>query len=252
MKKDSVMIDLKYQKIGEIVILNKKDEKAAERLLAYQPSTKTVMYRAGSIFGKFREPRLKKLAGNGTVTVHREHGCRFKIDVEKIMWSKGNHRERMRLAGKVKKGEVIVDMFAGIGYFSIPLARHTKARKIYAVELNPVSFSYLLDNIKLNRIRKIRALNTDSAELEIPEKADRVLMGLLPSARFYLPRALELVKKGGTVHYHGLDGKEPERLRAEVETECRKKGMECEIVKKTRVKSWNPKKNHWVLDVSVG
>lgn len=242
---------MKYQKIGDIVILSKNDKKAAERLLSYVPNTKTVMYRAGSIFGKYREPRLKKLAGDGTVTVHKEHGCLFRIDVEKIMWSKGNHRERLRLIRKVQKGEVIVDMFAGIGYFSIPLAVHSKARRIYSVELNPVSFSYLLDNIKLNKVRKIKAMNADSAQVDISEKADRVLMGLLPSAQEFLPKALKLVKKGGLIHYHGLDGKEPDMLWGEVQRACKKKRVKCQLLKKTKVKSWNPRKNHWVLDVSV-
>ncbi|UCG95338.1 MAG: class I SAM-dependent methyltransferase family protein [archaeon] len=242
---------MKYQKIGDIIILNRKDMETAERLLSYQPNTKTVMYRASSIFGRFREPKLKKLAGNGTVTVHREHGCSFKIDVEKIMWSKGNHRERVRLINKVEKGEVIVDMFAGIGYFSIPLAKKSKAGRIYAVELNPVAFSYLLDNIRLNRTRKITAINADSGKVDIPEKADRVLMGLLPSPRDFMPKALELARKGGMIHYHGLDGEEPDNLWQEVREACRKKKAKCELAGKSRVKSWNPKKWHWVLDVRI-
>ncbi len=243
---------MKYQKIGDIIILNKKDEDAAERLLSYQPNTKTVMYRTGSIFGKFREPRIKKITGNGTVTVHKEHGCKFKIDVEKIMWSKGNHRERLRLINKVKKGEVIFDMFAGIGYFSIPLAVHSKAKKIYSVELNPVSFSYLLENIKLNKTRKVKPINSDSSKVEIPEKADRVLMGLLPSAKNYIKKALDSVSKGGMVHYHGIDSKEPNKLIKEFEWECNRLNKCCKLKRKSRVKSWNPRKFHWVLDFCVG
>ena len=242
---------MKYQKIGEIVILNKKDKKTAERLLLYMPNTKTVMYKTGSIFGKYREPKLKKLAGNGTVTIHKEHGCLFKIDVEKIMWSKGNHKERIRLTELVKKGEVIVDMFAGIGYFSIPLAKHSKVKRIYAIELNPVSFSYLLDNIKLNKTRKIKPINADCMSVEIPEKADRVLMGLLPSSKEYLPKALDLVKPGGVIHYHGIDTAGAEKLWEDVETACKKKRLKCELLKRTKVKSWNPKKWHWVLDVKI-
>ena len=242
---------MKYQKIGDIIILNKKDKKTAERLLSYMPNTKTVMYRVGSIFGKYREPRLKKLAGNGTVTVHKEHGCLFKIDVEKIMWSKGNHEERVRLIEEVKKGEVIVDMFAGIGYFSIPLAKHSKAKRIYAIELNPVAFSYLLDNIKLNRTRKIKPIHADCLKVEIPEKADRVLMGLLPSAKEYLPKALNLVKSGGVIHYHGIDSATAEKLWEDVELACKRKRVKPKLLKRTKVKSWGPRKWHWVLDVKI-
>ena len=239
---------MKYQKIGDVIILNKKDKDTADRLLTYQPNTKTIMYRTGSIFGKLRKPKLKKLAGNGTVTVHKEHGCKFKIDVSKIMWSKGNQKERVRLIDKVRKGETIVDMFAGIGYFSIPIAKKSKASRIYSVELNPVSFSYLLDNIKLNKTRKIKPINADSSRVKIPEKADRVLMGLLPSAKEYLPKAMELVKRGGFIHYHGIDGEEPEKLFNEIEKACPGK---CELIDKSRVKSWSPRKWHWVLDVWI-
>jgi len=239
-----------YQKIGEIIILSRKDKEAAERLLLL-PNTKTVLYKSGSIFGKYREPQLKKLAGNGTETIHKEHGCLFRLDVEKIMWSKGNHNERTRLIEMVKKGEVIVDMFAGIGYFSIPLAVHSRAKKIYAIEINPVSFLYLKENVKLNKTRKIETINSDCKEVEIKQKADRVLMGLLPSAKKYLPKALEFVKNGGMIHYHGLDRDEPENLMKEVEEVCRKKKVKCEFAGKSRVKSWNPKKWHWVLDVRI-
>ncbi len=188
------------------------------------------------------------MAGDGTVTVHREHGCAFRLDVEKIMWSKGNHNERVRLIDKVKRGEVVVDMFAGIGYFSIPLAVHSRAKKIYAVELNPVAFSYLLDNIKLNKTKKIEAINADSAKVRIPVKADRVLMGLLPSSKEFLPKALELVKRGGFIHYHGLDGNEPNNLWSDFKNAYRGK---CELVDKSCVKSWGPGKWHWVLDVKI-
>jgi len=239
---------MKYQKLGNIIILNKKDMSTAERLLSYQPNTKTIMYKAGSIFGKYRQPKIKKLCGNGTVTIHKEHDCFFKIDVEKIMWSKGNHKERIRLISKVKPKEIIVDMFAGIGYFSIPLAKKSKAKRIYSVELNPVSFSYLLDNIKLNKTRKIKPINADSSRVKIPEKADRVLMGLLPSAVDFIPRALKIVKNGGMIHYHGLDGEKPEKLLEEVR---RASGGKCKLVSKSRVKSWSPGKFHWVLDFSV-
>jgi len=233
-----------YQKIGDILILNKCDKELAKRLLKEIPNTKTVMYRVGSIEGQFRQPKLKKLSGDGTETIHKEHGCLFKLDVSKIMWSKGNHRERIRIVKLVKTGEIIVDMFAGIGYFSIPLALHTKAKKIYSIEVNPIAYNYLCENIKLNKIKNIKPILENCLNVEIPEKVDRVLMGLLPSSKNYLPKALEFVKIGGIIHYHGVDGEKPKQLEEDVKNYGK-------VFKKTKVKSWGPRRYHWVLDVLI-
>ncbi|MCD6477918.1 MAG: class I SAM-dependent methyltransferase family protein [Candidatus Aenigmarchaeota archaeon] len=233
-----------YQKIGQVIIINKNDKELAERLLKEISNTKTVMCKVGSIEGQFRQPQLKKLAGDGTETIHKEHGCLFKLDVSKIMWSKGNHRERMRITRLVRPGEIIVDMFAGIGYFSIPIAVHTKAKKIYSIEVNPISFEYIKENIKLNKVKNIIPILGDCSKVEIREEVDRVLMGLLPSSKNYLPKAMDFVKPGGTIHYHGIDGEEPRTLEKDVE----KYGT---VTKKIKVKSWGPRRHHWVLDVKI-
>lgn len=233
-----------YQKIGQIIVLSKKDKELARQLLKEIPNTKTVMYRSGWIEGQFREPKLEKLVGDGTETIHKEHGCLFKLDVSKIMWSMGNHLERIRIAKLVRPGEIVVDMFAGIGYFSIPLAIHTRAKKIYAIEINPIAYKYLLENIKLNKAKSIEPILGDSSKVDVGEKADRVLMGLLPSSKKYLPKALEFVKTGGVIHYHGIDGERPKQL----EKDVRERGR---ILKETRVKSWAPRRYHWVLDVEI-
>ena len=105
----------------------------------------------GSINGPKREPDVEILVGDNTETIHRENHCFFKLDVAKMMWSKGNTTERKRIGTIVKDGEIVVDMFAGIGYFSIPIAVHSKPEKIYSIEINPVSYSYLKENIALNK-----------------------------------------------------------------------------------------------------
>ncbi|MCD6367968.1 MAG: class I SAM-dependent methyltransferase family protein [Candidatus Aenigmarchaeota archaeon] len=236
-----------YQKIGQVIIINKNDKKLAERLLKKIPDTKTVMYKSGWIEGQFRQPKLKKLVGNGTETIHKEHGCLFKLDVSKIMWSKGNHLERLRITKLVKPGEIIVDMFAGIGYFSVPLAVHTKAKRIYSIEINPVAYGYLRENIELNKIKNIEPILGDCLNVDIDEKADRVLMGLLPSSKNYLLKAIDFVRSGGIIHYHGIDEEEPKSLERDVKKVCEN----CKILQRVKIKSWGPRRYHWVLDVKV-
>ena len=138
-----------YQIIGDVMLLKfikiksiSKKKHIAQALLDVFPYLKTVCEIKG-VSGELRQPRIKKLAGNGTETIHKEHGILYKLDVSKIMFSKGNLSERKRLTGKISKDEIIIDMFSGIGYFSLGIAKNTEAKKIYAIEKNPIAFKYL-------------------------------------------------------------------------------------------------------------
>jgi len=131
-----------YQMIGDIMILNLKpgvDEKkiagAASKILA----CKTIRQIPSGIEGEYREPQLKKVWGNGTITIHHEHDCLFELDVSRVMWAKGNISERKRIASLVKPDESVLDMFAGIGYFTIPIAVHNKTARVTSIEKNPIA-----------------------------------------------------------------------------------------------------------------
>src|SRR3989338_4297091 len=144
-----------FQRIGDIIILNLK-----KGLIIYKseigkavsnifPNIKTICNRTGEITGEFREPQIEVIYGDkNTETIVIENGCKYKFDAGKIMFAKGNLNERVRIAGLVKKGEIVVDMFAGIGYFTLNIGRAGKAKKVYSIEKNPVSFKYLQENIK--------------------------------------------------------------------------------------------------------
>jgi len=238
----------KYQQIGKIALFKEINKKQAQEFLKKHKQFKTVCLQ-GRISGKYRKPKIKVIAGDSnTETIHKDSGCKFKLDVAKIMWSKGNHNERRRMIRVVKKGEIVLDMFAGIGYWTIPIAKHAKPKKVYAIELNPLAFKYLEENIRLNRLSNVAALKGDCAKI-IPKlkiKADRIIMGLLPSAKKYIKTALKAAKKGTIIHYHGLakQGKEKDLLkdfgRAKVK-----------LLKTTIVKEYAPRINHVVLDVEI-
>jgi tRNA wybutosine-synthesizing protein 2 len=249
-----------FQRIGNIVILNLKPQvyeyrkDIGEALLERYKYVKTVAVQSEGIRGELREPSIQVVAGqDNTVTTHRENGCKFRVDVSRVMFSKGNLSERGRIPKLVRPGETIVDMFAGIGYFSIPIAKHSKPFKVYSIEKNPASFSLLKENIKLNNIQKsVTPVLGDCRVVKAGKIADRVIMGYLPKTYRFLQFAFSSLKKvGGTVHYHDTYHKD-ELWEKPIEA-LRKgafvSGYELrEITHKAKVKEYSPNVFHVVLD----
>ena len=117
-------------------------------LLRFYPRCSTGLADEG-ISGQLRQPVRRTIVGSRSMTRHKENGVVFHLDASVVMFSHGNLRERMRMS-RLGQGETVVDMFAGIGYFSIPMAVHSRPRKILAIELNPQSYQFLCQNIEAN------------------------------------------------------------------------------------------------------
>jgi tRNA wybutosine-synthesizing protein 2 len=248
-----------WQVLGDIIIvdipeiLENKKERIAEALLSMYPRCRTVVRDFG-IEGQFRQPKRELLLGSETETVHKEHGCFFKQDVTKVMYSKGNLEERKRMS-RVGEGEVIVDMFAGIGYFSIPMAVHSRPKKITGIEINPESFAYLKENIRLNKVEDIFVPICGDCSKAAPEgTADRVLMGYVGTTHHYLEPAIKALKKsGGILHYHETV---PESLaKTRPQERIRKAactlGKKVEILEARRIKKYSPGVLHVVVDALI-
>ncbi|MCL7410715.1 MAG: class I SAM-dependent methyltransferase family protein [Methanosarcinaceae archaeon] len=248
-----------WQIIGDIIIvsippeIDKRKTVIANALLEMYPRCKSVIQDFG-IEGQFREPIRQNIVGDKTETIHKEHQCLFKMDVTKIMYSKGNLSERKRMS-KIDSGEVVVDMFAGIGYFSIPMAVHAKPKQIFSIELNPVSFSYLCENINLNHVENIiKPINGDCAEVTPQGVADRVIMGYVGVTHHYLKQGIGAIKKsGGVLHYHETT---PESLLfdrpvSRIKDAARAIGREVEIMGCRRIKKYSPGVWHVVVDAKI-
>ena len=191
---------MKGKVIGDILVLKNHVDNPQELLKI--PGVNRVV-RLRRIKGLKREPDVEVIIGEGTETVHRENHCLFKLDVARIMWSKGNTTERKRMSQLVEDGETIVDLFAGIGYFTIPMAVHAHPGKIYAVEINPVAHQYLQDNIVLNKVQNVvEPILGNCRDLAPRNTADRVLMGYIGNTEEYLDVAMEAIKDEGIIHYH--------------------------------------------------
>jgi len=254
-KLSSEILPASYQILGNILLLKLLNKKALQQkkkigsaILKVFPYIKTVCLQKG-VSGELRKPKIELIAGKETEAIHHELGCSFKIDVSKIMWSKGNHEERKRMISLVKNQETIVDMFAGIGYWTIPIAKHTKVKQIFAVEKNPVSFRYLQENIRLNRISNITPILGDCRKVKLPA-ADRVIMGYFPDTLKFLPYALKISKKGTVLHFHEL-GRNHEPIIKKIEKVAKSSKVKIKIAGWRVVKEFSPSKRHFVFDLQA-
>jgi len=165
----------------------------------------TVLTQVGPHVGELREPRIELLAGTETETEVIEHGVRWRFDAARIMFAAGNRTERRRAGMLPRPGESVVDLFAGIGYFAIPVAVRGSAARVVAVEKNPTAYRYLLENVARNRVAdRVTGVLGDNRTVPLElGGADRVFLGYLPDAVPWVPRALELLRpSGGWVHVH--------------------------------------------------
>jgi tRNA wybutosine-synthesizing protein 2 len=256
------MIPSGFQRIGNIVILNlpvdlqKYSQPIGKLVLDNFKYAKTVCMRTGGVSGELREPCVRVIAGeNNTVTVHRENRCAYKTDVSRLMFSKGNLSERGRLPDIIRPGETIVDMFAGIGYFSIPIARFARPARIFAIDKNPIAIEYLKENIRLNKVaERMIPMRGDCMDVRFGDIADRILMGYLPKTYWFLPAAFEALKpEGGVIHYHDTFHRNElwEKPLDILETSGFKRGYNLDkITYKNMVKEYAPNVFHVVIDAA--
>ncbi len=245
-----------WQILGKIIIvtlnenLEHRKKEVGEALLFLYPRCKTVLLDRG-IRGRMREPDRKIIAGNRTETIHKENNCFFKLDAMQVMFSQGNLAEKKRMS-KMGKDETVVDMFAGIGYFSIPMAVHSKPKKIISIEINPVSFGYLKENITLNKVGNIiEPIAGDCAKVTPCGIADRVIMGYLDGHE-YLPQGIGALLPGGTLHYHEAVPEAIEQRPVERILEVSKEhGRSAQIIGLHRIKKYAPGVWHVVVDARV-
>ncbi len=268
-----------WQMIGDIVVISLHSDLYPERkqvgdaILKLYPYCKSVYLDRG-ISGKLRRPTRELVSvrdgvDDPAVTVHNENECQFRLDVTKVMFSKGNLRERMRMGwlgeGKVVgeingegevegEGEVVVDMFAGIGYFTIPIAVHSHPDRIVAIEINPESYHYLVENIRLNGVEGIvEPVLGDCAEMTPVLSADRVIMGYVGNTSHYLKYGIKALKSGGILHYHDTVPVHliPSRPTGQIRDEACKQGRLAEILDWHRIKKYSPGVWHVVVDARI-
>ncbi|MDH7517108.1 MAG: class I SAM-dependent methyltransferase family protein [Candidatus Thermoplasmatota archaeon] len=252
----------KWEKIGDVVIIKLPKElrryrKNIGKAYAEVLSCKTALEDVSGITGVYREPNVEIIYGKKeTETIHKENNIRYKLDPQKIMFSSGNMDERIRMATISNKNETVVDLFAGIGYFTLPMAVYSKPKRIFACEINPVAYKYLCDNIVLNNVTSIvQPLFGDNKETAPRNVADRVVMGYIEDTHKFLQTAIDCLKnKTGFIHYHEVCPDElfPDRPLKHINKLSEENGRKAEFVKHRYIKSYAPGVGHYVLDIKIG
>jgi len=202
--------------IGDVAIIEIPPEHDAyariigEAVLKTHKNVRTVLAKAGAISGTYRIRELVVIAGESrTTAVHKEHGCSYYVDAAKAYFSPRLSHEHNRVASLVQNGEAVVDLFAGVGPFSVLIAKKTAATKVYAVDINPGAVELLKMNIRLNRVEsRVYPILGDARQIvegKLLGVADRVIMNLPEKAIEFVDAACKAVKPvGGIVHFYGF------------------------------------------------
>ena len=200
--------------IGDIAVIELPPELEShkkllgEAILETHKRVSTVLAKSSAVEGVFRVRKFEVIAGQSkTETTHKEHGCVYHVDVAKTYFSPRLSHEHNRISSQVNEGETIVDMFTGVGTFSILIAKNHENVKAYAVDLNPEAINYLEKNIVANRVQgKVVPILGDIRKVvkeQLVGVADRVIMNLPEKAIEYVDVACKALKpEGGIMHYY--------------------------------------------------
>lgn len=252
----------RFEVVGDILVLRLRDDllpyasKIGEAILEEAPEVKVVAVRVGAASGEERVSPIVVVAGEQrTETVHKEYGCLFRVDLAKVYFTTKLSFEHQRVASQVRDGETVLNMFSGVGGFSIHMAKRADCR-VYSVDVNPYAIRYLEENVRLNKVEgRVIPVLGDAAGFTPPVPVDRVLMPLPLKAYSYLEHAVRTIKSGGTIHYYDVIvercGSPIDELKHKVTGRLRELGVEAEVVYSRRMRSIAPRKNLAVLDVRV-
>lgn len=245
-----------FEIVGDIAIAEVEEddaERVASALMAANRSIRTVIVPISDVEGEFRTRRFRHVAGEErTVTVHKEHGLRYRIDLQGAYFTPRLGTERLRVAKQIRRSDTVLDMFAGVGPFALLMAK--KGARVIAMDKNPVAAKYMRENAHLNKIENIEILEGDANELALcyADSADHVIMNLPHSASQFLIPAMKAAKSGGIVHYYAIS---PEDALygdwTKIMQAAERIGARAEVVYQGVVRSYAPHRLNVVIDFRV-
>ena len=131
-------------------------------LLDNNPQIRTVVNKTNNIDETFRFFKMEILAGDDDLmATMKENGCQFTFDYSKVYWNSRLATEHRALVGLFHPGDIVLDVFAGVGPFSLPAAK--KGCIVHANDLNPAAFHSLQNNAEINKL-SIQCYNMDGRD----------------------------------------------------------------------------------------
>lgn len=252
-----------YDVIGDIAIikipknlLHKKDD-ISWAFHLFLPKIRTVAMICGSTAETYRTRKLEILYGEDNFeTIYKEHSCLFKLDCEKVFFSPRLSYERLRIANMVKAGETIINMFSGIGTFSIVIAKNHPQVKIYSIDINPDAYRYMVENVRLNRLEeKVIPILGDARVVILKtgfsEGIDRIIMPLPDFAHKFLDVAISTLKIGGVLHYYDVSHGPHLGAIEKIKKEANKQKRSVTVIGSRNLRSVGPKKYHIAIDARI-
>jgi tRNA (guanine37-N1)-methyltransferase len=247
-----------FDTIGDIVILEIPDNLQDKKFIIGDAALKftkrkSIYMKKSAIKGTTRVRDLEFLAGiDDSVTIHKEHGSRLKLDVREVYFSPRLATERKRVMESVKNGEKILDMFCGIGPFPIVIAKN-KDVEITAVDINESAIKYLDENIRLNKL--MGSIKTYCGDVREVSKAfnlkfDRIIMNLPGLAYTFLDVAVNLIEDNGIINYYEFSDSY-EQGKKRLKDAANEVDKKVEIINCRKVKSTSPGEWHIAIDAKI-
>lgn len=252
--------------VGDIAVVEFPPELEAyktdigDTILKAYKNVRTVLAKAGAVIGTYRLRQFNVIAGEPkTETIHKEYGCKYYVDLAKAYFSPRLSYEHNRICSLVKEGETVIDMFAGVGPFSILIAKNHENVKVYAIDINPDAVAFLKRNVRLNRVQgKVYSVLGNAKPIVkqmFRGSADRIIMNLPEKATEFVDVACEALKpEGGIIHFYSFvnSSNSLENLKLRFQEEVEKFSRKVEKIVFSRfVRETAPYEWQAVLDAKI-
>jgi tRNA (guanine37-N1)-methyltransferase len=247
-----------FDVIGKVAILKVPDElegyveDIGKAILEACKGVRSVARDSG-VRGEYRVRDLEVIAGEEDLeTEYTEYGLTYLVDPSKAYFSPRLATERWRVAGAVGEGEVVLDLFSGVGPYAIMIAKHSPAKEVHAVDSNPEAVRYLEENIRRNKV-SVEAHRMDAVEaLATLPTSHRIIMDHPHGAKDCLQDAVDTIADGGTIHFYEILGRAAvdERVH-QLEHLSAPTGPFVEVVETREVREYSPSMIHAAFDIRV-
>ena len=251
-KKELQLMPTSFDVVGDMLIfsdlpkeLTKKERLIGRTILKNYHNIKTILKKTKKYSGKYRTPKLKVIAGEKRKeTAHKENNIFIKLNVEKVYFSARMSSERKRIADFIKPNESVLVMFSGSGVYPLVIAKNTKCKEVYGIEMNSIAHKYALENIKKNKLEnKIKLFVGDVRKImpKLNKKFDRILMPLPKGGENFLDLTLKYIKKNGVAHFYDfLHEDEFYKAHEKIQKSCYKSNKKCKIFNTVSCGQYSP------------